>query len=76
MGIGAKIRVTADDGTMQYNHVTTSTGYACSSDSRVHFGLANAALVKEIEIVWPSGIRQVLTNVKGDRIVSVTEAAR
>ena len=34
MGIGARIRLTAADGTMQYNHVTTSTGYASSSDPR------------------------------------------
>ena len=28
---------------------------------------------KEIEIVWPSGIRQVLRDVAADRIVTVTE---
>jgi len=48
MGIGAKIRLTTPDGVVQYNHVTTSTEYASSSDSRVHFG-ANA-VAKEIQI--------------------------
>ena len=38
MGLGAEVRVTTEAG-MQYNHATTSTGYACSSDPRVHFGL-------------------------------------
>ncbi len=73
MGIGAKIRVTTADGAVQYNHVTTSVGYASSSDSRVHFGLGANATVKEIEIAWPSGVRQVLRDVAADRIVSVTE---
>jgi len=76
MGIGAKIKLTTPDGMTQYNHVTTSTGYACSSDVRVHFGLGASAAAKEIEIVWPSRIRQVLQDVPGDRVVTITEPAQ
>ena len=76
MGIGAKIRVTAADGSVQYNHATTSTGYASSSDPRVHFGLGSSRSAKELEIVWPSGIRQVLRDVAADRVLPVTEPAR
>ena len=75
MGIGARIRVTTEDG-MQYNHATTSVGYASSSDSRVHFGLGANAAAKEIEIDWPSGVRQVLRDVKADRVVEVAEAGQ
>ena len=73
MGIGARIRVTTADGSVQYDHLTTSVGYASSSDSRVHFGLGANAAVKEIEIIWPSGIRQVLRDVAADHVVTVTE---
>ena len=73
MAIGAKIRLTAADGSEQYNHVTTSMGYAGSSDSRVHFGLGANAVAKEIQIAWPSGIQQVLRDVAADRVVPVTE---
>ncbi|HLN02574.1 MAG TPA: CRTAC1 family protein [Bryobacteraceae bacterium] len=73
MGIGAKVRVTTADGAVQYNHVTTSMGYASSSDSRVHFGLGASAAAKEIQITWPSGIRQVLRDVAADRVVTVIE---
>jgi enediyne biosynthesis protein E4 len=73
MGIGAKIKVTGSDGAVQYNHVTTSTGYGCSSDSRVHFGLGKAASATEIEILWPSGKRQVLADVKANRQVTIEE---
>jgi enediyne biosynthesis protein E4 len=73
MGIGAKIRLTAADGSVQYNHVTTSLGYAGASDARVHFGLGGNAVAKEIQITWPSGIQQVLRDVAADRVVPVTE---
>ena len=73
MGIGAQIRLTAEDGSKQYSEVTTSVGYASSSDSRVHFGLGASKMAKEIEIRWPSGARQVLENVQGDKIVSIEE---
>jgi hypothetical protein len=73
MGLGAQVAITAEDGTKQWNHATTSTGYAASGDPRVHFGLGASKIVKEIEILWPSGIRQSLRNVPADRIVTVTE---
>ena len=73
MGIGAQIRVTTADGRKQYDEVSTSTGYAASSDPRVHFGLSDSAVVAEIAIRWPSGIRQVLRNVQADRIVAIEE---
>ena len=75
MGIGARVRITAEDGASQYNHVTTAVGYACASDSRMHFGLGAAKMIREIEIRWPSGIRQVMRNVQADRIVKVEERA-
>jgi enediyne biosynthesis protein E4 len=75
MGLGARVRVTGSDGVVQYNHATTSTGYAASSDPRVHFGLGSAKRVKEIEIIWPSGIRQTLHDVPAGQILAVTEKA-
>jgi len=75
MGIGARIRLTGTDGITQFNEVTTSVGYASSSDVRVHFGLGAGKMAKEIQILWPSGIRQVLHDVAGGRIVSVKEPA-
>jgi enediyne biosynthesis protein E4 len=72
MGLGAQVRITTDAG-VQYNHATTSTGYACSSDPRVHFGLGASKVVKEIDITWPSRIHQTLRNVPADRILTITE---
>ena len=75
MGLGARVRITSDDGKQQYNHATTSTGYACSSDPRVHFGLGSSKMVREIDITWPSGIHQTLHNVAADQILTITEKA-
>jgi hypothetical protein len=76
MGIGARIRVTSAGGSVQYNHATTSTGYASSSDPRVHFGLGASDSARQIEILWPSGVRQILDRVAADRVVAVTEPGR
>jgi len=73
IGIGAQIRLTAEDGSMQWNEVTTAVGYASSSDPRVHFGLGANKRVKEIEIRWPSGIKQVLRDVEADQILAIEE---
>ena len=76
MGIGAQVRLTLPNGGMPYNHATTSTGYASSSDPRVHFGLGLAKVAKEIQIQWPSGIKQTLRDVAGDRVVEISEPSR
>ena len=51
----------------QYNHMTTSVGYASSSDGPVHFGLGPTSRADLIEIHWPSGIVQTLPNVSATR---------
>jgi len=72
-GLGTKIKVTTSLGT-QYNHATTTGSYNSSNDKRVHFGLGWADVVDSIELTWPSGVKQVLKNVKADQIVTVTES--
>jgi hypothetical protein len=71
-GIGARV-IVRSGGTTQVNHVTTSTGYACSSELAVHFGLGRSTRADSIEIEWPSGARQTLTNVPADSFLTVRE---
>ena len=70
-GIGTRVQAGS-----QWNHRSTSIGYASSSDYGVHFGLGQAKAVPRVEITWPSGARQVLTDVKGNAIVRVEEPLR
>ncbi len=74
-GIGGRIKVVSKSGT-QYNHMTTSVGYASSSAGPVHFGLGSDTTADLVEIHWPSGIVQELRNVAADRIVVVSEPER
>jgi len=72
-GIGARIKLVTKSGS-QYNHMTTSAGYASSSAGPVHFGLGPEDKAQSVEIAWPSGIVQQLRDVSADRIVQVKEA--
>src|SRR5499427_790750 len=74
-GIGARIKVVTISGA-QYNHMTTSSGYASSSAGPVHFGLGADSTVDLVEIHWPSGIIQTMKDVPGDQVVGVREATR
>ena len=53
--------------------MTTSIGYASSSDFGVHFGTGQQKHVQQIEIRWPAGTRQVLRNVRTNQVLEVRE---
>jgi hypothetical protein len=72
-GIGARIKVVSATVGAQYNHMTTSLCYASSSDGPVHFGLGPDAKAQTVEIHWPSGAVQTLSNVQADQVLKVTE---
>lgn len=73
-GIGARIKVVTKSG-VQFNHMTTSVGYASSSDGPAHFGLGSDRRAEEVEIHWPSGVIQTLHGMNADRVIEVTESA-
>ena len=73
-GIGATVKVVTKAGA-QYNHMTSSVGYASSSHGPVHFGLGEEMRVDLIRIRWPSGIEQTLRNLAADRVLTVKEPA-
>jgi len=71
-GIGARIKLVAG-GAAQYNQVSFAAGYASSSAGPTHFGLGPNKSAELVEIRWPSGIVQELSNVSADRVVKVNE---
>jgi enediyne biosynthesis protein E4 len=71
-GLGAVVSIQTAHG-RQVNHATTTVGYNSSSDKRVHFGLGDASIVDRIEIRWPSGQRQTLSQVAADRILTIVQ---
>ena len=67
-GIGAQIRI-GD----QSNQMTTAVGYASSSHFGVHFGTGQLKVVPRIQIRWPSGAVQTLTQVRTNQVLTVRE---
>jgi len=39
----------------------------------MHFGLGDDSVVERLEIRWPDGTTQVLTDIAGDRYVTVAQ---
>jgi len=74
-GIGAKVELTAN-GVTQYDQRVAGSSYLGQNDWRLHFGLGAAAKADKIVVIWPSGIRQTLENVKADQILTVREASK
>ena len=71
-GIGARVRVTAG-GFSQIDEVRSGGSYLSQSDLRLHFGLGAAVKVDTVEVEWPSGVRQVLRDVVGGRVLAIVE---
>jgi hypothetical protein len=73
--IGARVKVTLASGRTLHAHVSVSLGFMSSSDRRVHFGLGKENTIKAVEICWPGGATQTLTDVRADQLLAVTEPA-
>ncbi len=71
-GWGAWVKLAAGGHTYVQENRCPST-FLSQSDPRLHFGLGKVANVDRIQIKWPSGTVQTLTNVRADQIVSITE---
>jgi hypothetical protein len=72
--IGALVQCRAG-GRTQSRTVTSSVGYASSSDLTLHFGLADATRAV-VEIRWPSGIVQSVGEVATDQRLNIVEPER
>jgi enediyne biosynthesis protein E4 len=72
--LGAEVKLTTAKSS-QFATVTTAGSYLSSSDKRVHFGLGAETSAQSIEIRWPSGILQKLTNIRADQILQIDEPA-
>jgi hypothetical protein len=71
--IGARVTVRYGD-QVQAQEVLSQSSYLSVNDSRLHFGLG-AAETAEIEVRWPLGQVEKLTQVPADRLIYVTEGA-
>jgi hypothetical protein len=72
LGIGARVRIEAGK-KRQTTFVRGDGSYMSHSDTRVHFGLAEAARVDRLEIRWPSGVVETVSGLTADRFYVARE---
>ena len=71
-GIGAVVRIESASG-KQWNCVRSGSSYCSQSDLALTFGLGKDPMVANLEIDWPSGTKQKLTNVAVNQFIMVDE---
>jgi enediyne biosynthesis protein E4 len=71
-GIGAVVRVESAGG-KQWSVVRSGSSYASQSDLALTFGLAKDPTVTAIDVEWPSGTKDHITNIKANQFITVEE---
>jgi enediyne biosynthesis protein E4 len=72
-GLGARVTVTDNTGRKQIFDATTSGSYLSANDPRLVVGLGASASVRKIEISWPSGMVQTISDPQLDAYLVVNE---
>ena len=68
------MKVTAG-GFTQTDEVRSGGSYLSQNDLRLHFGLGNARRADLVEISWPFGATEKLTNLEADHSYCIKEGA-
>jgi enediyne biosynthesis protein E4 len=71
-GIGAVVKLTSAGGT-QLQTVHSGSSYCSASDLALTFGLGADSVATSIEIEWPSGAKQKLSNVPANQHLTIKE---
>ena len=71
-GIGTRVTLHTP-GLTQRQYVRSGAGYLSGNDMRLHFGMDQAAQADLVEVVWPSGQQQFLTDVPANQIMHLLE---
>jgi enediyne biosynthesis protein E4 len=72
LAIGARVKLIAG-GMTQTDEIHSGGSYLSQNDLRVHFGLATATKIDRVEIRWPSGQVDTVTDLPADQFYSVLE---
>src|SRR5208282_6065927 len=74
-GIGAKVTVKTANGTRLFAMVKTGSSYLSQSELPLTFGLGKPVAGKtvSVEIVWPSGHKDSISNINANQFITVQE---
>ena len=71
-GIGARLRLSIGDQVLVRDR-TAGSSYLGQNDARVHFGMGTAMTAQRLEITWPSGMIDVLEDLRAGQIITIRE---
>src|SRR5262249_213508 len=71
-GIGARVTVAAGE-IKQMDEVRSGGSYISHNDLRLHFGIGKASTVDRVEVLWPSGRKEVFASLKSNQIAVLEE---
>jgi hypothetical protein len=72
LALNARLKAVAGD-LVQVDEVRSGGSYLSQNDLRIHFGLGLHDHLDRVEILWPSGKTEILTNLAADRFYAVKE---
>jgi len=72
LALNARVTLVAG-GMTQTDEVHSGGSYLSQNDLRIHFGLGSATKIDKVEIHWPSGLTEDVTNLAVDRFYSIVE---
>jgi hypothetical protein len=72
LALNTRVLATAGD-LVQLGEVLSGGSYLSQHDLRIHFGLGSHEHLDKVEILWPSGARENLTQLPADRFYTVSE---
>lgn len=72
--LGSRVRVVSG-GMTQMREISSGGSYLSQSDVRANFGLGQAVEVERVEIIWPSGQRDVFSHVPSNKFYLVEEGS-
>jgi len=70
--IGTKVRLITPSG-VQIREVGSQRSYLSQNSLVQHFGLKGDTVADTLEIIWPSGQKQIFTNVPANQQINITE---
>jgi hypothetical protein len=70
--IGAVVRIESASG-KQWNMVRSGSSYCSQSDLALTFGVGQDTKVTQLQIEWPSGAKQQLTNISVNQFLKIEE---
>jgi len=69
--LGTKVAVRFEDGTFQYYEHQLNRGYLSTVEGMAHFGLGPQKTIKSLEILWPDGKFQKLTDLPSNQTLQI-----